>query len=108
MNDAVNGAMSRPALYGQALQELKYLCGGGEDYKWRDAVINHVEALEADNARLRALVAKAQTSEGRGHVDESGCPWCNGEGWWKTRGGDRLGGPHDADCPAFTPDGTVK
>ena len=56
MRPAITGALPRLAAYGQAMQELKYLCGSGDDYKHRDAVADQVEALEADNVRLRELI----------------------------------------------------
>ena len=66
-------------------------------------------ALRADNARLRALVAKGQNTRGVGHVEESACTWCDSPGWYSERpGAPRFGKPHEPDCPAFTPEGVVK
>ena len=56
-----------------------------------------MKLLEADNARLRALV-KAQEF-GSKHEAGPFCPWCSA-------GGD--GGHTHDDCPAFTPSGDVR
>lgn len=84
----------------------------GESYRLRDAVIDAVVELEADNARLRALVeALKPPASGRG-MWLGRCPWCHAA--WSPTPGYRTyeegneNEPHAGDCPAFTPDGTVK
>ncbi len=69
-------------------------------------------ALEADNARLRALVAALKPpADGRG-MWLGRCPWCHAA--WSPTPGYRTfaegneNEPHGADCPAFTPDGEVR
>ncbi len=57
-----------------------------------------VDWLAKDNARLRALVKKAEGALGN-YASAPFCPWCG-----STKGDER----HDEDCPAFTPDGAVK
>lgn len=79
------------AAYVAAIERLKKLCG--DDYKPRDVVIDEVAALQADNARLRALVKSAE----KGTAAFTMCPWCEMEG-----------GGHFESCPAFTADGVVK
>lgn len=72
----------------------------------REAAID-VEALLADNARLRALV-KAAEWEGchcRMDVEPNGCPWCNGDTYGSR---DLPKRTHADDCPAFTADGVVR
>lgn len=60
------------------------------------AACDDLDALKADNARLRALVKAAEF--GPNHR----CSWCGAERYVK--GSD----PHAPDCPAFTADGVVK
>ena len=61
-------------------------------------------ALVAAVRRLRALVMAAENAD-----DAERCPWC---GVWRKHIGSftsrDLNEPHRVDCPAFTPDGTVK
>lgn len=101
MRPAITGALPRLAAYGQAMQELKYLCGSGDDYKHRDAVADRVEALEVDNVRLRALIKKAEWVDSCCY-DEF-CAWCGRP----TTYGQRQTG-HAADCRAFHPNGDVR
>lgn len=55
------------------------------------------DAAQADNARLRALIAAQEWGDG----DETGprCPWCSVV---------RYEQPHATVCPAFTPEGAVR
>ena len=80
------------------------------DPKFRRSVEKMVGAarassLEADNARLRALIKQAEYGD-HTHYEDS-CPWCGcvaiGHRWTKL---DEP--PHSDDCPAFTPTGEVK
>ena len=80
------------------MAELKRRTGNGDDYKLRDAVIDEVEALQADNARLRAVIKEAEKSGDRPGAYPM-CPWCQSEPGDKDR---------HADCPAFTPEGEVR
>ncbi len=62
---------------------------------WSDR--SAVQSLSADNARLRGLIKKVETS---GNPQSSGeCPWCWNDGSARKR---------HAVCDAFTPDGVVK
>lgn len=61
------------------------------------------ERAEEDNARLRALIKDAEWGDGT----QGGrwCPWCQS----KEERGHYAKTPDCAtDCPAFTPEGTVK
>ncbi len=61
--------------------------------------IEREHALQADNARLRGLIKRVETS---GNLKSSGeCPWCEEFVPNYQQG-------HAADCAAFTPDGSVK
>lgn len=63
--------------------------------------------LVAEVRRLRGLIKAAEWFAGVGGYDsESGCPWCESDGFYPSS---KLGhGRHAADCPAFTPDGRVR
>ena len=65
--------------------------------------------LVAEVRRLRALVDGAHDQGSNAH-NEPACPWCGGEQrrWpaWDCVG--RRPIEHAHDCPAFTPDGTVR
>lgn len=57
-----------------------------------------IAALEADNARLRALLKEVETVY---YYDEStGCPFCSP--------GYKNITKHHSECPAFTPEGEVR
>ncbi len=77
-----------------------------------DALIDEVTRLDADNARLRGLMRRAEHVECRCmSSQETGCPWCSKGGFYFDRNATppkRFGDGHDADCPAFTPDGEVR
>lgn len=90
--------ISGSARFNDAMAELKRRTGNGDDYKLRDAVIDEVEALQADNARLRAVIKEAEKSGDRPGAYPT-CPWCQSEPGDKDR---------HADCPAFTPEGEVR
>ena len=95
--------ISGSARFNHAMAELKRRTGNGDDYKLRDAVIDEVEALQADNARLRALVKESEWHAG----DREGwCQFCGSlpDGADGMASDDR----HSPDCRAFTPDGVVK
>lgn len=69
----------------------------------------HVEAIKADNTRLRELIKSQETQR---HEDGSGnhefmCPWCGVE---RPSSGDSFKGPqpHSTHCEAFTMDGKVR
>ena len=76
------------------------LLGGGEQ------LAVEVDALKADNARLRALIKDKEYAHVGGEYDEGDgyraqydeCPWCGGDAVKR----------HADDCPAFTPEGEVK
>ncbi len=71
------------------------------------SLVDEVERLRADNARLRALIADkeythcgGETEEGEGYSESYGaCPWCGKDG----HGPDR-----NDDCPAFSAPGVVR
>lgn len=72
--------------------------GGCEDRGFEDTstderveIIEEFKRLQADNARLKALIKEAERTP-----YEHACPWC----WAETE--------HAHDCPAFTPEGEVK
>ena len=74
-----------------------------DERAWKTAVVvmrgqvDELRQLKADNARLRALVKEAEWSDG------CICHHC-GTNTYR----DEQPGIHDADCPAFTPEGEVK
>jgi hypothetical protein len=58
-----------------------------------------VVRLVAEVMRLRGLIKQAEWFSGIGyHDNESGCPWCEADGY----------GKHNPNCPAFDIDGTVR
>ncbi len=61
-----------------------------------DKLAGEISDLESDNARLRALVKRAE-EEG----SASRCPWCNA--WVQNKEH-----PHYDECQAFTPNGDVR
>lgn len=67
----------------------------GACLRWEDcrSLAEEIRRLQQDNARLRALIKKAERSGAC--LDE--CPWCG-----------FAGDTHASDCPAFTPEGEVK
>ena len=68
-------------------------CTGSDEFK----------TLEADNARLRALIKGAEWGDGT----QGGrwCPWCQSK---EERGHYAKTQDCATDCPAFTPEGAVK
>lgn len=91
------------AAFMAAMASIKKLCTYGDDYRLRDAVINEVETLQADNARLRALVTSAQSEQT--WINNDGyeerlpiCPWCQSEHLPR----------HEEKCRAFHPNGEVR
>jgi hypothetical protein len=64
------------------------------------------KALLAEVRRLRGLVKAAEMVACRcGMIPEApGCPWCAADSQW----GESRFIAHDPDCPAFTPDGSVR
>ncbi len=60
------------------------------------STVAEVEALKADNARLRALIRMVESCKPDTYYD---CPWCGIEG---------IHAGHRPDCPAFTIDGKVR
>lgn len=66
----------------------------------RDAALKERDALRAEVERLMGLVDVA------GNDDRRGCRWC--DGGEIPFPGAHSADTHSADCPAFTPDGTVR
>ncbi len=62
----------------------------------------YADQVDADNARMRALVKDAEWSGATGREGDPACPWCSAEPK------PIEDGLHAADCPAFTPSGEVK
>jgi len=58
-------------------------------------VIDEFKELKKENKRLRALIKKAEHAGD--FCDDPACPWCLARSWGK-----------HLDCPAFSPDGSVK
>ena len=59
-----------------------------------------VVELIAEVRRLRGLVKEVEKSAGWHYCDCYGCPWCEAEAGFPSFA-------HEADCPAFTPEGEV-
>jgi hypothetical protein len=62
-----------------------------------------ITELEAEVARLKAVIAWAEVFDGD-TAGNSVCPWC-GEAIFRYEPGKH---PHKPDCRAFTPEGEVK
>lgn len=64
--------------------------------------------LAAEVLRLRGLIKSAEWYGGCGdmHESETGCPWCDSDGFYQSS---KFGhGCHAEDCPAFTTTGEVR
>ncbi len=75
-----------PANYGLVLNEIA---------EKLDEASAGVEAIKADNERLRGLIRQAEYSGGYNE-----CPWCGGA--------DETTGHGPSPCLAFTPDGEAR
>jgi hypothetical protein len=74
----------------------------GRDLKFIAAARSDIPALVAEVRRMRGLLASLSTADAPCEHCCPHCPWCSG----KLNQDARF--THDADCPAFTPDGSVK
>lgn len=76
------------------------------DLRWAVEVI---DALKADNARLRAVVKtgehKGRSESSAKFDDEDFCPWCH---YQFNRSGPEYKKKHGADCEAFFEDGGLR
>jgi len=75
----------------------------------RYVAVGDVLSLVAEVRRLRGLISDVHDQGSNTH-NEPACPWCGGEqrSWptWDCVG--RRPIEHKHDCPAFTPDGSVR